>query len=433
VRASWTKRVTIDARGCDDGRHANATHECDGCAMNALYVPLVATAIAGAVRVPREPAPPSATAFYASTFARRPSAAELAAVGGALFADPSLSASGKLACATCHDPAYAHGPPPSITARPVAMGGPAGKTPGLRAVPSLRYLQQVPRFDEHYQDSDGDGTDQGPAGGLAWDGRAATAHDQARAPLFSPFEMANGSDAALVARVAASREAGLLRSTFGDDVFARDASAMKAIVWSLEVYQEGEGFAPYSSRYDRYLRGKAALTDAEQRGLRVFEDPAKGNCASCHPSRGRDGAAPLFTDYGFIALGVPRNPAIAANKDPAFFDLGLCGPLRTDYLGRADYCGRFRTPSLRNVATRRRFMHNGVFTSLADVVRFYATRDTAPARWYPHGVADDLPARYRGNLEQTPPFGRARGGRPALTDREIADVVAFLGTLTDAP
>jgi cytochrome c peroxidase len=224
-----------------------------------------------------------------------------------------------------------------------------------------------------------------------------------------------------------------MRADFGDDVFARDASAMKAIVWSLEVVQQGTDFAPYTSRYDQYLHGKVTLSDAELRGLRVFEDPAKGNCASCHPSRGKEGAAPLFTDFGFVALGVPRNRAIPANRDPAFFDLGLCGPLRTDFAGRADYCGRFRTPSLRNVATRRRFMHNGLFTSLAQVVRFYATRDTDPARWYPRGVPDDLPARYRGNLEATPPFGRARGGRPALTEQEIADVVAFLGTLTDAP
>ena len=397
--------------------------------MNVLLAPLVAFAIAGAVRAPHEP--PGATAFYASTFARRPSAAELAAVGRALWGDPSLSASGTLACASCHDPAHAYGPPPSIASRAVALGGADGATPGLRAVPSLRYLQQAPRFDEHHQDSDGDGTDQGPAGGLAWDGRAGSAHDQARAPLFSPFEMANGSEAGLVERVVRSREAGLLRAAFGDDVFASDARAMKAILWSLEVVQQDRDFAPYTSRYDRYLRGAIALTPAEQRGLRVFEDPAKGNCASCHPSRGQDGAAPLFTDFGFVALGVPRNRAIAANRAPAFFDLGLCGPLRTDLATRADYCGRFRTPSLRNVATRRRFMHNGVFTSLAQVVRFYATRDTDPARWYPGGVSDDLPARYRGNLEETPPFGRARGGRPALTEQEIADVVAFLGTLTD--
>jgi cytochrome c peroxidase len=295
-------------------------------------------------------------------------------------------------------------------------------------VPSLRYLQQAPRFDEHYQDSDGDGTDQGPAGGLAWDGRAASAHDQARAPLFSPFEMANASEAELVLRVRRSPEAARMRAVFGDDVLDRDASVMKAVLRSLEVYQQGPDFAPYASKFDRMMRGKASLTAQEQRGLALFEDPEKGNCASCHPSRGVNGAAPLFTDFGYVALGVPRNRAIAANRDATFFDLGLCGPLRTDLRGKAAYCGMFRAPSLRNVATRKRFMHNGAFTSLDEVVRFYATRDSDPARWYPRGVPDDLPAAYRANLEEKPPFGRRKA---ALTDAEIADVVAFLGTLTD--
>jgi cytochrome c peroxidase len=389
--------------------------------MNVMIAPLIAASVTAAG------APPSATAFYADTFARRPSVDELTSIGRALFVDRSLSASGRLACATCHDPAHAFGPPPAIDG-PVALGGADGRTPGLRAVPSLRYLQQAPRFELHYQDSDGDGADQGPAGGLTWDGRVGSAHDQARAPLFSPFEMANASEAELVARVRRGPEAAAMRAAFGADVLDRDALAMKAILWSLEVYQQTPAdFAPYTSKFDDVLRGRATLSAQEARGLALFEDPAKGNCASCHPDRPKDGAFPLFTDFGMVALGVPRNRAIAANRDPAFFDLGLCGPLRTDLAGRADLCGRFRTPSLRNVATRRRFMHNGAFTSLAEVVRFYATRDVTPARWYPRGVPDDLPAAYRDHLERGAPFGATR----RLSDQDVADLVAFLGTLTD--
>ena len=73
------------------------------------------------------------------------------------------------------------------------------------------------------------------------------------------------------------------------------------------------------------------MTAQEKRGLALFNDENKGNCAQCHISkRALDGGAPAFSDYGLIALGVPRNPNIADNKDPKFFDLGACGPLRTD-------------------------------------------------------------------------------------------------------
>ena len=97
----------------------------------------------------------------------------------------------------------------------------------------------------------------------------------------------------------------------------------------------------------------------------------------------------------------------------------------------------FRTPSLRNVALRNGLMHNGAFTSLREVVRFYATRATNPERWYPSGVAfDDTPAPYRGLIDASrrcPTTAARRRWRPALTEAEISAVVAFLGTLTDRP
>jgi cytochrome c peroxidase len=186
------------------------------------------------------------------------------------------------------------------------------------------------------------------------------------------------------------------------------------------------------------LAGKAELTPAEARGFDLFNAPDKGNCASCHISkRGNDGTPPQFTDYGLIALAVPRNPDIPANKDPAWFDLGLCGPLRTDFLKREDYCGRFRTPTLRNVARRQTFFHNGAMHSLRDAVRFYVERETRPENWYPRKADgstdkyDDLPEAPKANVCMDPPFDRKAGEAPALTPAEIDDVVTFLGTLTD--
>jgi len=381
-------------------------------------------------------APADPTPFYATAFERQPTVAEMTAIGRALFHDPALSASGRTACASCHDPAHAYGPP---NARAVQMAGADGRTPGLRAAPSLRYLQAVPPFTEHFFDSDGDDSiDQGPAGGYTWDGRARSVHEQAALPLLSKLEMANRDPAQVVASVRRSAEAPALARAFGAHVLDDVDIGWRAILLSLEVFQQDPAeFYPYDSKYDAFLRGKAALTEAERRGLAVFNDPAKGNCAACHPSTIREGRFPAFSDWGYIALGVPRNRAIAANADRAWYDLGLCGPVRTDLAAQREYCGRFRTPTLRNVSRRAVYFHNGRFTRLEDALRFYAERDTRPARWYPRATDghveayDDLPPALRENVNREPPFGGAAGGRPALDAAEIRDLVAFLKTLDD--
>jgi cytochrome c peroxidase len=363
----------------------------------------------------------------------------LTALGRKMFFDPSLSGSGKMSCATCHSPAEAFGPPNAL---PVQPGGKDLRQLGMRAVPSLRYLQATPQFTEHFFDSDDaadDSIDNGPTGGLTWDGRVDRARDQARIPLLSSFEIANEIPADFVAKLRRTAYAGEFGPIFGDEVLAKPETAFAAALEAFEVFQqEPAEFYPYSSKYDAYLARKAELSDQERRGLALFQDPAKGNCARCHVSvRSKDGTPPQFTDYGLVALGVPRNTPIPSNGDPDFFDLGLCGPLRTDLRGRAEYCGRFKTPSLRNTATRRVFFHNGIFHSLRQVLEFYAQRDTNPEKWYPRDgdgrvrKFDDLPAAYHANIDAEPPFGGRPGDRPALSDDEIDDVVAFLQTLTD--
>ncbi len=370
----------------------------------------------------------------------RRQAAALAALGRAMFFDARLSGSGRQACASCHDPGHAFGPP---NAEAVQLGGRDMREPGLRAVPSLKYLQVVPAFTEHFFDNEDDAdpsVDNGPTGGLTWDGRVDRGRSQAPIPLLSPFEMANASPDKVALRVLDAGYGQDLRAIFGDAILEDRTAVFDAVVKAFEVYeQDWRTFYPYSSKYDAYLAGETTLTAAEARGLELFNDPENGNCGGCHISeRGNDGTPPQFTDYGLIAIGVPRNPEIPANADPDYFDLGLCGPLRTDFRGREDYCGLFRTPSLRNGALRKSFFHNGIFDDLRKAVAFYATRDTNPERWYPRNPDgsvhkfDDLPPRYWQNLSEEPPFdGRQPGDPPALTEAEIDDVVAFLKTLTD--
>ncbi len=372
----------------------------------------------------------------ADAFAR---AKALSALGRRLFSEPRLSASGRMACASCHDPALGFGPPND---RAVQLGGKDMRTPGLRAVPSLTYLQDVPQFAAHFHDSEDEAdasVDNGPTGGLTWDGRVDRRRDQVRVPLLSPFEMANKNAAAVAAALRRSGYEADLRRLFGDSVFEDDDTVLAAAGAAFAAYlQDAATFYPYSSKYDAYLAGHVKLSPQEAHGLDLFNDPDKGNCASCHKSaRADDGTPPQFTDYGLIALGLPRNTAIPANADPRYFDLGACGPLRRDLAGQSDYCGLFRTPSLRNVALRKSFFHNGLVTDLHKAVTFYVERDTAPAKWYPRDAQgrvakfDDLPAHYRGNLNTDPPFGDKPGDRPRLSARDIDDVVAFLKTLTD--
>jgi len=369
----------------------------------------------------------------------RTRAAAITTLGRQLFLDPRLSASGRMSCASCHDPANHFAPANDL---PVQKGGVRLEQRGTRATPALTYSAATPFFTVHYYESEDEGDeslDQGPTGGRTWDGRVNRARDQAAIPLLSANEMANESEAAVVARAARASYAAQIRSLYGENIFKDTHRAFVALGEALEAYQETPAeFSPFTSKYDAFLRGRATLTEQETRGLAAFNDPARGNCAHCHRSQvSPSGTLPVFTDYGFIALGVPRNPRIPANADPDYFDLGACGPQRRDLARRPEFCGLFKAPSLRNVATRHAFYHNGVFHTLEEAVEFYATRDTNPQRWYPVGADgkvrkfDDLPAQYQGNIDYEPPFDRHPGEPPALSDQDVLDIVAFLRTLTD--
>jgi len=205
----------------------------------------------------------------------------------------------------------------------------------------------------------------------------------------------------------------------------------------IPLYAAGyEGGASYS--LDQSVAGNADFSPQELRGFTLFNNPAKGNCAKCHIDiPGPGGRTAQFTDFGFQAVGVPRNLEIAANRDPRYVDLGLCGPARKDLAKETNFCGMFKTPTLRNVASRQVFFHNGRFHTLEDMMHFYAERDSKPSKWYAQRNGntlpyDDLPAAYRANVDRVnAPFNRKRDDPPALNDEEIGDVIAFLKTLDD--
>ncbi|MGO9933211.1 MAG: cytochrome-c peroxidase [Steroidobacteraceae bacterium] len=357
----------------------------------------------------------------------------LAALGRRIFFDQSLSASGRQACATCHDPRYAYGPPPG---KAIALGGPHLDQRGTRAVPSLRYLRASPTFALEHHFPDGD---VGPIGGFTWDGRAASIREQAKLPLLADNEMANADPADVVRKLRKTRYAAEFRALFGRDVFDDGARAFDAALQALDAFQSIPAeFYPYSSRYNAFLRGELELTDQENRGAALFKDPNKGNCASCHLGTIRAGHAPNFTDYDFVNVGVPRNPRIPVNADPNYYDLGLCGPLRQDLADNAEVCGFFRSPSMRNTAIRDAYFHNGAFQTLREVIEFYNERDLHPEKFYPRNadgtvhLFDDLPPGSAAKIDHDPPLDRKPGAEPALSEADSDDLIAFLKTLTDA-
>jgi cytochrome c peroxidase len=387
-----------------------------------------------------------------------------AQLGKQLFFEKGLSASGNLSCATCHDPKHAYGPPNGLA---VQLGGPGMNQPGTRAVPSLRYKEYTPPFADLLDNPDGVSAP-GPGGGFTWDGRVATLAEQARVPLLSPVEMANANASAVLDRLLASPSAPLFRQVFGADLERDPEATLSAIGRALQAFQLEDGsFHPYSSKYDLYVGNKLGgeLTPAEVRGMHWFSDATKGNCTSCHfPGAGLNGSSAMFTDYSYEAIGAPRNHDLPANADGEYYDLGVCGPARGDHPALPGtpnaFCAMFKTPTLRNVATRSVFFHNGVLHSLEQVLRFYNTRDTRPELWYPtvggkakivndvgfptYGLIttqyvggkvdkfDDLPGAFVANIDsQLPLDGRKAGSAPPLTEQNISDLLCFLDTLTD--
>jgi cytochrome c peroxidase len=360
-----------------------------------------------------------------------------AQVGEKMFFDTSLSGSGKMACATCHDPDHAYAPANDLSVQP---GGKALTEAGTRAVPSLCYKEFTPPYNDVFDNPDGISAP-GPGGGFTQDGRAPTLAEQARIPLLAANEMANDDPADVVKKLRRASYSKLFEAAFGKNIFDDSAKAFSSALAALQAFQsEDPSFHLYNSKYDLYASNKigGTFTPAERRGFAVYNDPQKGNCFACHYNgAGVNGSVRLFTDYTFAAIGVPRNNDIAANSDPSHFDLGLCGRADHPLPASAQYCGMFKTPTLRNVATRKVFFHNGAVKSLKEAIRFYNTRDTDPEHWYPtiNGAVrlfDDLPAEFRANIDKQAPLdGRARGSAPAMSDQDMDDLEAFLKTLTD--
>ena len=323
--------------------------------------------------------------------------------------------------------------------------GAAGGRFGNRKPPSVAYAPHTPRL--HLLDRQG--TFEGGAFG---DGRATgeklgeAAADQAQGPLLNPVEQNNPDAASVVARVCAAAYGDAFRALYGPDICeaANVERAYAGIARALVAYEGSREVSPFSSKYDAFLAGRAALSPLESEGLRLFE--GRGKCSQCHPSQpGPQGEPPLFTDASYDNLGLPRNPDnpwyTQHDFNPvgaAWVDQGLGAFLAT----RADYrpyargnLGLHKVPTLRNVDKRpapgfvKAYGHNGYFKDLGAVVHFYNTRDVLPVCLQGDAATpgvDCWPAPEVGLNLNTEELGHL-----GLSDSEEAALVAFLQTLSD--
>jgi cytochrome c peroxidase len=332
-----------------------------------------------------------------------PNLTEKEKLGKNIFFDDRLSNPSGQACSDCHS--RGAGFNGIGDAKLSIYQGAVHGVFGNRNPPSAAYASFSPAF--HYDDSEGV-----YEGGQFWDGRAATLEDQAKGPFLNPKEQNNPDMRAVVQSVIHSNYGDLFKKVYGNSIVSRTEVAYDAIADAIAAYEASGEVNRFSSKYDHYLAGKATLTPQEAQGLELFN--GKGGCAGCHPSsKGPYARKPLFTDYTYDNLGVPKNPKNPFYRtDPNFVDKGLGGVLKDPAQD-----GKFKVPTLRNIAIAAPYSHNGYFKSLREIVEFYNTRDVPGAGWPKPEVEENVNRIELGNL--------------GLTEPEVDAIVAFLGTLTD--
>ncbi len=323
-------------------------------------------------------------------------------LGQRIFFDKNLSEPAGQACASCHDPKVAFSDVAQDS--PVSKGAISERTGTINS-PALSYASFNPFF--HFD------TDEGLyIGGHFLDGRANDLAAQAKQPFLNPDEMNNPDGLAVATKVSQADYADMVKKVYGSNAFDDLEKTYDFIADALASFENSEIFQPFSSKYDYYLAGLVDLSPLEKQGLELFDAEDKGNCAACHPSTSTNGQAPLFTDFSYDNLGVPKHPGILKKKGDDFVEKGLGKTVK-----KGAELGKFRVPSLRNIAKTAPYMHNGRFDTLEEVLDFYNTRDTDPERWGAPELADNVNTDELGDLKLTADENRA--------------IIAFMRTLTD--
>jgi cytochrome c peroxidase len=375
-------------------------------------------------------------------------------LGKALFFDSDLSSPEGQACALCHGPEVGFsGPDSDFNAHGSVYEGAVSGRFGNRKPPVAAYAGDSPSL---YRDEEGTFV-----GGMFWDGRASgwilndPLAEQAQGPFLNPLEQNNPNSQSVVQKVKESVYADIFKKVWGEDALDEDKDVeliYEQIARSIAAFERSEEVNPFSSKFDDFWRNARSagmaveeiseenwqeykdmgLEEDELKGLMLFN--TKGLCAECHILTSENDKPPLFTDFTYDNLGVPRNPENPFYKMPEewnpdgenWVDKGLGAFLEgTEEYAQyaAENMGKQKVPTLRNVDKRpsedfvKAFTHNGFFTDLKEVVRFYNTRDVEGEDWPPAEIKENVNTEELGDL--------------GLTSEEEDLIVLFMKILTD--
>lgn len=350
-------------------------------------------------------------------------------LGRLLFFDPQFSRSGQMSCSTCHEPDHAFIDARDTPAQGMISAGDPQESFGIRNAPSAAYAASSPAF--HY-----DEIRQQYIGGQFWDGRALNLAEQIGGPLLTDFEMNMGHEMRVVARLEQDKiYAPSFHQLYGVGVFEMIGKpgfsyqvprAYDKFGQLIAAYERSPALNRYDSKYDRYLAGEIALSAQEEAGRALFFDRERSRCSECHRQNPAGSEREPFSTYAYYNLGVPANPELIrlAKRAPDYVDHGLMDNPRTDHDPSLD--GKFKTPSLRNVAVTAPYMHNGVFRRLSTAIAFHTRFNSAETINPETGRPWRMP-----EVPATVEVDKLVA--PSLSAAEIEDLEAFLRTLTDAP
>lgn len=367
--------------------------------------------------------------------APRSGLSDVETLGGMIYTDTDLSINSNQSCMSCHHPAAGFADPVNRWDPhnfPVSEGSVQGSYGGRNA-PSAAYAGFSPVFGW-------DPNLNSYVGGMFWDGRATGATlgdplaEQAQGPFLNPVEMGMTQDE-VVSRVATSEYAGLFENVYPETSWEDVNRTYDNIARAIAAFERSKAVTRFSSKFDRYWRAcrkagidvsaigvslspkkapRRILSRDELEGLALFN--GKAGCASCHSTTDAVPGVvpPLFTDYSYDNLGIPTNPRVYELAGGTPPDLGLGGRL-----GEAEQNGKFKVPTLRNVAASAPYGHNGYFATLGEIVSFYNQRDVPGSRWY------ELKPEVPENVNTT------EMGALGLSSKDEQRLVSFLMTLTD--
>jgi cytochrome c peroxidase len=379
-------------------------------------------------------------------------------LGKLLFFDKNLSKNGNQSCATCHDPVVGYtGPDSAINAHGAVYPGSDPALFGNRKPPSAAYAgdSKPLRYDGSL----------GWTGGMFWDGRGTgdvlgdPLAEQAKGPFLNPLEQALTSPEELCNKVKAGTYITLFEQVWGAG--SLDCTKAKTVYdqigRSVAAYERSSEVNPYTSKFDlfwdkaktrkldvtkittsNYTKYRSlGLTDTELYGLAMFNTQA--NCASCHSLKPGSKGYPLFTDFSYDNLGIPKNLEnpfygnLAYNPEGnAWMDTGLGG-----FLGDTQELGKMKVPTLRNVDKRpsagfvKAYGHNGYFKSLDEIVRFYAMRGMMGSGMMGGGMMGGGDMMMCGGSFPEPEINQNLATLSHFRCRDQAYIVAFLKTLSD--